>query len=255
MANVKYLYLMIKTHRVTGLKYLCKKVTTSDSKAISYKGSGTRWNNHLKIHGKQINTEILAKYDLDKINEFSQLCIEYSNKFDIVKSNEWANLIEENGLDGAVIGENNPSKKMEVCLKISKSLTGKYRGEKASFYGKKHTFETRQKMSTANKGDNNVMRRRPDSLAKMIASKNTIEYKEAARLRAIEINSRPDVKEKIIQSKLGQNNPAADLNIYILKHKETNNLIEGTRFELIEKMKKLNILNSNIKILSNGDIG
>jgi len=133
MANAKYLYLMIKTHRVTGLKYLCKKVTTSDS--------------------------------------------------------------------------------------------------------------------------NNVMRRRPDVFTKMIATKNTIEYKEAARLRAIEINSRPDVKEKIIQSKLGQNNPAADLNIYILKHKETNNLIEGTRFELIEKMKKLNILNSNIKILSNGDIG
>jgi hypothetical protein len=235
MANAKYLYLMIKTHQVTGLKYLCKKVTTSDSKAISYKGSGTRWNNHLKVHGNHINTEILAKYDLDKINEFSQLCIEYSNKFDIVKSNEWANLIEETGKPGTKIGV--------------------YCGKNGTFYGKKHTFETRQKISAANKGDNNVMRRRPDSLAKMIATKNTIEYKEAARLRAIETNSRPEVKEKIIQSKLGKNNPAADKNIYILKHKETNNLIEGTRFELAEKTKTLASLNTNIKILSNGDIG
>lgn len=81
MSANKYLYLMIKTHIITGLKYLCKRVTTSDSKAISYKGSGKYWKNHLKIHGNNINTEILAKYDLDKIEEFSKLCIEHSNKF------------------------------------------------------------------------------------------------------------------------------------------------------------------------------
>jgi hypothetical protein len=64
-ANVKkYLYLLVKTHSVTGMRYLCKRVTTSDSNAISYLGSGTRWNNHLKVHGKHINTEIIAKYDL-----------------------------------------------------------------------------------------------------------------------------------------------------------------------------------------------
>ena len=86
-ANIKkYLYLLVKTHSVTGMRYLCKRVTTSDSKAISYLGSGTRWNNHLKVHGKHINTEILVKYDLDRIEEFSKLCIDYSNKFDIVKS-------------------------------------------------------------------------------------------------------------------------------------------------------------------------
>lgn len=89
MSVNKHLYLMIKTHMVTGLKYLCKKVTTSDSKAISYLGSGTRWNNHLKVHGKHINTEILIKYNLDKIEEFSKLCIDYSNKFNVVKSSDW----------------------------------------------------------------------------------------------------------------------------------------------------------------------
>ena len=64
MSVNKYLYLMVKTHIVTGLKYLCKRVTTSDSKAISYKGSGKYWKNHLKIHGKNINTEILASVNV-----------------------------------------------------------------------------------------------------------------------------------------------------------------------------------------------
>lgn len=101
----KYLYLMIKTHHLTGLKYLCKRVTTGYSKAISYKGSGKYWKNHLKIHGKNINTEILAKYELDKIKEFSRLCIEYSNKFNIIKSYKCANLIEQM----KNLNSNNPS--------------------------------------------------------------------------------------------------------------------------------------------------
>ncbi len=42
---------MVKTHSVTGMRYLCKRVTTSDSKAISYNGSGKYWKRHLKVHG------------------------------------------------------------------------------------------------------------------------------------------------------------------------------------------------------------
>ena len=255
MSVNKYLYLMVKTHTITGLKYLCKRVTTGDSKAISYKGSGKYWKNHLKIHGKNINTEILAKYELDKIEEFSRLCIEYSNKLNVIKSNEWANLIEENGFSGAVIGENNPSKNPEVNLKKSKSLKGKYTGKLANFYGKKHTEETKTKMSIANSGDNNVMRRRPDVLSKLILTKNKPENKEKQRLIAIEVNSRPEVKEKIRQSKLGLNNPAADKNIYTLKNKFTGDTIIGTRFDLIEQMKNLNSNNPFINILTNGDIG
>ena len=235
MSVNKYLYLMVKTHTITGLKYLCKKVTTSDSKAISYLGSGTRWNNHLKVHGKHINTEIIVKYELDKIEEFSKLCIEYSNKFNIVKSGEWANLIIETG---------KPGTKIDI-----------YCGDKGTFFGKKHTEETKEKISIANRGDNNVMRRRPEILLKSIVTKNKPENKEKQRLIAIEVNSRPEVKEKIRQSKLGLNNPVADKNIYILKNKFTGDTINGTRFDLIEQMKKLNNTNPYINILTNGDIG
>ena len=235
MSANKYLYLMVKTHTITGLKYLCKKVTTSDSKAISYLGSGTRWNNHLKVHGKHINTEIIVKYELDKIEEFSKLCIEHSNKFNIVKSDEWANLIIETG---------KPGTKIDI-----------YCGDKGTFFGKKHTEETKEKISIANRGNNNVMRRRPEILLKSIVTKNKPENKEKQRLIAIEVNSRPEVKEKIRQSKLGLNNPAADKNIYTLKNKFTGYIINGTRFSLIEQMKKLNSNNPSINILTNGDIG
>jgi len=159
MSANKYLYLMVKTHTITGLKYLCKKVTTSDSKAISYLGSGTRWNNHLKVHGKHINTEIIVKCELDKIEEFSKLCIEHSNKFNIVKSDEWANLIIETG---------KPGTKIDI-----------YCGDKGTFFGKKHTEETKEKISIANRGDNNVMRRRPEILLKSIVTKNKPENKES----------------------------------------------------------------------------
>ena len=235
MSANKYLYLMVKTHTITGLKYLCKKVTTSDSKAISYLGSGTRWNNHLKVHGKHINTEIIVKYELDKIEEFSKLCIEHSNKFNIVKSDEWANLIIETG---------KPGTKIDI-----------YCGDKGTFFGKKHTEETKEKISIANRGNNNVIRRRPEILLKSIVTKNKPENKEKQRLIAIEVNSRPEVKEKIRQSKLGLNNPAADKNIYTLKNKFTGYIINGTRFSLIEQMKKLNSNNPSINILTNGDIG
>jgi len=226
---------MVKTHSVTGMRYLCKRVTTSDSKAISYLGSGTRWNNHLKVHGKHINTEILVKYDLDRIEEFSKLCIDYSNKFDIVKSSDWSNLIVETGKPGTKIGE--------------------YCGSKGTFFGKKHTEETKKKISDANVGDNNVMRRNKIALQNMIKTKNKQENKEKQRLISIEVNNRPEVKEKIRQSKLGLNNPSSDKNIYILKNKFTGDIINGTRFDLIEQMKKLNNNNSSINILTNGDIG
>ena len=115
--------------------------------------------------------------------------------------------------------------------------------------------ETKEKISIANRGDNNVMRRNKIALEKMILTKNKPENKEKQRLIAIEVNNRPEVKEKIRQSKLGLNNPAADKNIYTLKNKFTEDIINGTRFDLIEQMKKLNSNNPSINILTNGDIG
>ncbi len=52
------IYLYVKTHNVTGLKYLGK---TSRTNPHEYQGSGIYWRSHLKKHGKDCSTEILKE--------------------------------------------------------------------------------------------------------------------------------------------------------------------------------------------------
>lgn len=84
--------LMIKIHKITKLKYLC--VTTKNSWR-TYKGSGTYWKNHLRFHGNHIRTFLIL--ESKSIEEISILGLYYSEKYDIVNSDAWANLIPENG--------------------------------------------------------------------------------------------------------------------------------------------------------------
>ena len=95
-------YLYVKTHNVTGLKYFGK--TTRDP--CKYRGSGTYWVSHLKIHGNNVSTEIIG-YFTDK-DECATVAIKFSQDNNIVHAvNEnnkktWANQIEENGTDGGI---------------------------------------------------------------------------------------------------------------------------------------------------------
>lgn len=97
----KYIYLMIKTHKVTGKKYLCKRETNTDKSAIKYKGSGLRWLRHLKIHGKDLDTEILYKCLYEDKNIFNTIAMVYSNKLNILDNQEWMNLVVEQGQGGS----------------------------------------------------------------------------------------------------------------------------------------------------------
>lgn len=82
----------IKTHNITGLKYLGY---TSRIDVHAYYGSGKRWLNHLKKHGKLYTTEII--FETDNIDDVALAGEVYSSLFQIVSSNRWANLIEEKG--------------------------------------------------------------------------------------------------------------------------------------------------------------
>jgi hypothetical protein len=88
-------YLMVKTHTVTGLKYLCQ---TKKSDPHNYLGSGKYWRLHLKTHGNDIHTEILKECS-SKL-ELREWGIHYSNLWNVTKSNEWANLKDETGDGG-----------------------------------------------------------------------------------------------------------------------------------------------------------
>lgn len=91
--------LYVKTHNKTGLKYFGKTTRTDPEK---YRGSGKYWTQHIKVHGYDVTTEIIGTFD--DVNECSTFAVKFSTEHDIINSPEWANLIKENGLDGAPKG-------------------------------------------------------------------------------------------------------------------------------------------------------
>lgn len=135
---------MIKTHNKTGLKYLCKTIKTDYE---SYSGSGTRWTNHLKKHGRDFSTIVL--FQTEEIELFKQECLRRSIEFDVVKSNEWANLILETGVEGQTEGfkHSETSKKL-----ISENSAKIWLGTSGTWLGRHHSDETKKKISTVTKG-------------------------------------------------------------------------------------------------------
>lgn len=115
---MKPTWLMIKKHTLTNTFYLCKTTTNNPYK---YLGSGKVWKRHIKKHGKQHVTTEYAElfYDQEILTE---LALFMSDELDVVKSTNWANLIPENGIDGAVNGTTHSN---ETKLKMSKSHKGK----------------------------------------------------------------------------------------------------------------------------------
>lgn len=101
------IYLYVKTHTVTGLKYLGK---TSKPDPHKYKGSGVRWNRHLAKHGPTYTTEILRECQSNE--ELKEWGLHYSKLWNIVDSSEWANLKEECGDGGDT----------SMCEKFKQSL-------------------------------------------------------------------------------------------------------------------------------------
>lgn len=88
------IYLYVKTHNKTGMKYLGK--TTKDPH--SYKGSGVYWLLHIKKHGNDVTTEIIKECVNDvELKEYGEY---YSKQWNVVTSNEWANLKDECGDGG-----------------------------------------------------------------------------------------------------------------------------------------------------------
>jgi hypothetical protein len=87
-------YLYLKTHNVTGLKY----IGSTKQDPYIYQGSGLIWKNHLKKYGRDVTTRILGVYaDKEKLKIDGQY---YSYKYNVVESKDFANLTIEEGQGG-----------------------------------------------------------------------------------------------------------------------------------------------------------
>jgi hypothetical protein len=93
-------YLMIKEIEQTGLKYLCKRRQYADPlDHLKYKGSGKLWRRVLNAHPEYtVKTTVLGLYDKNDLTKYG---LYYSNLYNVVESDEWANLMPEAG-DGGV---------------------------------------------------------------------------------------------------------------------------------------------------------
>lgn len=137
------IYLYLKTHNTTGLKYLGKTVRDP----FKYKGSGSYWKHHIRKYGYDVTTEILFQTE-DK-EEFKEKGLYYSKLWNVVESKEFANLVYEQG-EGGIAGASRPE---WVRKKISKAHQGKKASKETKLIlseahkGIKHSKETRKKMS------------------------------------------------------------------------------------------------------------
>lgn len=85
------IYLYVKTHKKTGLKYLGK----TSKNPHTYLGSGIDWKAHLKEHGTDHTTEIIKECSSNQ--ELSKWGRHYSDLWNVAKSTDWANRIPETG--------------------------------------------------------------------------------------------------------------------------------------------------------------
>lgn len=126
-------FLYKKTHCITGLQYLGQ---TKQSDPFKYKGSGTYWLNHIKIHGNTVTTEILKECSTkDELEHWGQY---YSNLWSVVSDPKWANLKPETGEGGSQKG-----RILSDATKLKMSQSRK---------GVKKSKETKAKMSSAKQG-------------------------------------------------------------------------------------------------------
>lgn len=146
---MKTIYLLVKTHSTTGLKYLCQTTRQDYSK---YSGSGTYWKRHLKIHGSQHTTEVIK--ECANREEMIRWGNYYSNLWNVVESKEWANLKPEEG-------NGNTTEWMKELWNRSE-----FRKKKAESFSKTSaTKEYKQKQSLASKkiwADPLYREKRPD---------------------------------------------------------------------------------------------
>ena len=156
--------LLVMSHNVTGLKYFCK--TANLRNVYNYKGSGLYWKKHLNKHGKDVTVGVMGFYtDYQRCRDAA---LKFSQENDIVNSDAWANLVLENGTDGALNGSDNP------------------------FYGKKHTPEMTEhlRQKKIGKSVNKGAYRSPEQRAKISAS--------------LKGRKNPEVAEKLRGRKLSQ---------------------------------------------------
>ncbi len=153
---MKPTYLYVKTHNDTGLKYFGK---TTMKDPVKYAGSGVRWRRHLKVNGYNVSTEVIGLF-LDE-NWLKLYALEFSSLNNIVESDDWANLINEDGFTGGAIQPKGYKHSDETKEKLRQAARNRdrsvYENHSKLMSGRKFSEERKQQISLERMGEKNGM--------------------------------------------------------------------------------------------------
>lgn len=163
------IYIYLKRHNKTGLKYLGQ---TKSRDPHVYKGSGKYWKNHIKTHGYDVTTEVLKVCtNKEEVRYWGEY---YTTYFNIIDSEEWANLKPESGDGGwppyARKGKRHTDKTRK---KISENTKGR------SKKGTPRTDSQKEHLSRINKGKP----RSRDSIQKQLTTRLQHPYKHSEEIK------------------------------------------------------------------------
>jgi hypothetical protein len=180
------IYLYVKQHRITGLKYFGR--TTKDPN--TYMGSGTYWLSHIKKYGIEY-VDTIELYEFDCQEKCTSFAKSFSVSNNIVESTEWANLILEDGLARYT---GNTSEKHSATMR-EKWLDSEYRTKQHSARKEKWRDNSyRNKLVSSRKNNWVNEDYRAKTISNNIASRTT-EYKEKQAAKMKKIWSDPEFRE------------------------------------------------------------
>jgi hypothetical protein len=162
------IYLYIKQHSITKLKYFGK---TTQPNPFKYRGSGTKWLNHINKHGKD-HVVTLEVWGFDDPTICTDFALSFSTEHRIVESVEWANQIPEDGKNGMPRNSEHRSSYYQKVV-ASRRTSSQRKGYTW------HSPETRQKIGEGCKNPS------PATLEKMKQPKSATQIEKMRRKKKL----------------------------------------------------------------------
>lgn len=221
------IYLYVKTHNQTGLKYL-GKTTATDPHA--YPGSGLIWQGHLKKHGSDYSTKILLETeDPEEIQLVGQY---YSALWNIVESDEWANLQPEEG-QGFASGKYHHSKRPDYINPAKQEENRQRASDRMKSLGDKHISKT-EEFKVNMSGDRNPAHL-PHVKERMAKNNPRRLPHNVEKWRQIFTDNNPMTRPGVVEKISGKNHYAYNPTIYNWHNLITGESAKCTRLELCQK--------------------
>jgi hypothetical protein len=221
------IYLYVKTHNQTGLKYL-GKTTATDPHA--YPGSGLIWQGHLKKYGSDYSTKILLETeDPEEIQTAGQY---YSTLWNVVESDDWANLQPEEG-QGFASGKYHHSKRPGYTNPAKLEENRQRASDRMKALGDKHISKTKE--FKANMSGNRNPAHLPHVKQRMTEHNPRLLEHNVEKFRKIFTENNPMTRPGVVEKISGKNHYTYNPTIYSWRNIRTGEEVKCTRLELCQK--------------------